>query len=349
MDITTIIKGLVPRHQMGFGLHNVLAIKSGDTDDKLPLAIRFGNNYQIIRNKLSLGLDIDSSQRSGLSWRFGGEYWVMSWVAFRFGIQGDPGATKGPREMNFGAGLHYQNFSLDLANAVHDLGMTTRFSASWRFGTSVRVDQESKVRRSIQLAFDALKSGNFLLALQRLNQALDAQPSNKMLQSMAERISQVVSVYPQALGENEIMAYVRKGVAQFSSGVDLKAAVNALRYAFNKDIHDEKVLSLLNLVEKAANVSELTSRVEGPQIFTWVDQKIFDARSAFHDGHYDAVIRRCQDVLDLEPSNTTSLEIMGSAFFMMDQKEKAEVLWKRVLEIDPNNKIVRPFLESLKK
>ncbi|MBI2070998.1 MAG: PorV/PorQ family protein [Elusimicrobia bacterium] len=348
MDITTIIRAF-PRYQIGLGLHNVLAMKSGDTDDTLPLTLRVGNNYKLIRDKLSLGLDFENSQRSGLSWRFGGEYWVLSWIAFRFGIQGDPGSTGGAREMNFGAGLHYQNFSLDLANAVHDLGLTTRFSASWRFGGSIKVSQESKIRRSVQLGFDAFRSGNFLIALQRLNQALDAQPGNKMLQGMVERLQQVVAVYPQALGESEVMTYVRKGVAQYISGADQKASVNALRYAFNKNIQDEKVLGLLNLVEKDAQVPELTRKIEGPQIFTWIDQKVFDARSSFHDGKYDIVIRRCQDILDLEPTNTTALEIMGSAFFMMDQKDKATALWKRVLEVDPNNKTVRPFLESLEK
>ena len=143
MDITTLVKGLLPRYQVGFGLHNLINFKSGDTDDKLPLTLRLGNNIKIIKNKLSLGLDLEQSQRSGASWRFGGEYWVLSWVAFRFGIQGDPGNTKEPREMNFGAGLNYQNFSLDLANAIHALGFTTRFSASWRFGVPVRVNQES--------------------------------------------------------------------------------------------------------------------------------------------------------------------------------------------------------------
>lgn len=349
MDVTVLAREVWPRYQIGFGVHNLLALKSGDTDDTLPLTFRIGNSYKVIRNKLAVGFDLDNSQRSGTTWRMGGEYWVLNWIAFRFGLQVDGGDAKEPREMNFGAGLKYQNFSIDLANAIHDLGLSTRFSASWRFGTSIRATQEARVRRSIQLGFEAVRLGNFLLALERLTQALDAQPGNKTLAGMVKRLQDVVSTYPQALGDTEVMAYVRKGVGQYVGGTDIRSAVNAVRYAFNKNIQDEKVLALLNLIEKAAQVPEMTSKVQGPQIFTWIDQKVFSARQSFHEGNYDVVIRRCQDVLELEPNNTTALEIMGSAFFMMDEKEKAKVLWRRVVEIDPNNKTVRRFLESLEK
>ncbi|MEK6542886.1 MAG: PorV/PorQ family protein, partial [Elusimicrobiota bacterium] len=138
MDVTSLARNLLPNYQLGFGIHNALAMKSGDTDDRLPLTIRVGNSYKLIKNKLGIGLDFDMSAHSGTSWKFGGEYWLLNWIAFRFGLQGDPGGggSGGPREMNFGAGLNYQNFSLDLANAIHELGLTTRFSGTWRFGAS---------------------------------------------------------------------------------------------------------------------------------------------------------------------------------------------------------------------
>jgi cytochrome c-type biogenesis protein CcmH/NrfG len=60
-------------------------------------------------------------------------------------------------------------------------------------------------------------------------------------------------------------------------------------------------------------------------------------------------VRRAQDVLDLEPNNTTALEIMGSAFYMMEQKDKALSIWRRVLEIDPANKAVKEFIDSVQR
>ncbi|MBI5200821.1 MAG: hypothetical protein HY925_04460, partial [Elusimicrobia bacterium] len=68
---------------------------------------------------------------------------------------------------------------------------------------------------------------------------------------------------------------------------------------------------------------------------------------AVYDGKYDLAIRRTQDVLDLEPNNVTALEIMGSSFFLMEEKSKAKAVWKKVIELDPNNKTVGEFLRQV--
>ena len=86
---------------------------------------------------------------------------------------------------------------------------------------------------------------------------------------------------------------------------------------------------------------------EGPEIFTFIDQKIYDARQAIYDSKYDLALRRAADVLDLEPQNLRALEIMGSAFFLMEEKDKARRVWKKVLELDPGNEIVANFLKQL--
>ena len=79
-----------------------------------------------------------------------------------------------------------------------------------------------------------------------------------------------------------------------------------------------------------------------------VDQKIYDARQAIYEGKYDLALRRCMDVLDLEAENESALEIMGSAFYLMDQRVKALQVWERVMEINPDNRVVGDFLRRLK-
>ena len=150
------------------------------------------------------------------------------------------------------------------------------------------------------------------------------------------------------MGGEEHQTFVRRGAISYVDGRDLRGAVNALRYAFNKNPKDEKLLGLLNMVEKEAGVAELTRRMEGPETFTWVDQKIYDARQSVYDGKYDAAVRRAQDVLDLEPNNVTALQIMGSAFYLMNQKDKARVIWEKVAEINPGNTMVKTFLKQIR-
>jgi tetratricopeptide (TPR) repeat protein len=174
--------------------------------------------------------------------------------------------------------------------------------------------------------------------------ALDSDPGNNEIRRMLTRLQSAIDFVPNATGSEEIPTLIRRGIIAYVDGKDLRTAVNVLRHAYNKDPKNDKLLALLNMIEKEAGVSEITRKPEGPEIFTLIDQKTYDARQAIYEGKYDVALKRAQDILDLEPNNETALEIMGSALYLMDQKEKARVIWEKVLEINPNNNMVKQFL-----
>ena len=339
------MKTMGAAYRLGFGLQNVFSQRTGDTDDKLPVTLRVGNSLRLFKERLTLSADAQKILNADMSMRFGGEYWIARWFAFRFGLLGLPAV----QETDFGFGLNFRSFNIDIAQGIHDLGSSTRFSISFRFGQSRSDRSTVQVKNFVKQGMDAFQEGNFALAAQKFNQAQDAAPDNKQVKTMIGRLTNVTNFVPQAVGGEESATFIRKGAIAYVDGRDLKVAVNALRYAFNKNPRDERLLGLLNMVEKEANVSEVTRRMDGPEQFTFIDQKVFDARQAVYDGHYDSAVRRAQDVLDLEPNNVTALEIMGSSFFLMEQKDKAVAVWRRVLEIDPNNRAVREFLNSIRK
>ncbi len=342
MDIG-MMRQMSSLHRLGIGVQNVFSRSSGDTDDKLPVTAKLGNSLTLFKGRLLFGLDLAKPQTSGLGWRFGGEFWATRWFPLRFGLMGSPGI----QETDFGFGLAFRYFNLDIANGIHDLGASTRISLTAKFGKSKNEVSGEKISALIQAGFEAFKEGNFRLATVRFTQAADADPENRDVRAMLTRLQTAVTYVPEAQGGEEIQTYIRKGVIAYVDGRDLRGAVNSLRYAFNKNPRDEKLLSLLNLVERETGASEMTRKPEGPEQFTFVDQKIFDARQAVYDGKYDLAIRRTQDVLDLEPNNVTALEIMGSAFFLMEERAKAKAVWKKVLQIDPKNRVVREFLQQI--
>lgn len=342
MDVG-IMKSQGPYYRFGLGMQNVFAQRSG-TDDKLPVVFKLGNSFRLFKDRLTLALDAAKPLTGDMDVRFGGEYWVVRWFSFRFGLMGLPAV----RETDFGFGLKFKYFNLDIAQGIHDLGASTRMSLTFRFGQSKEDRSTAEVRTFIKQGFDAFQEGNFASAAQKFNLALDAQPGNRQVQAMLARLQAVTSFVPQAMGGEESQVHLRKGVTAYVDGRDLKNSVNAMRYAFNKNPKDEKILGLLNMVEKEAGVAEITRRIDGPEQFTWVDQKIFDARQAVYDGKYDLGVRRTQDVLDLEPNNVTALEIMGSAFYMMEQRDKALAVWRKVMEIDPGNTAVKEFMQRIK-
>ncbi|MBI4801257.1 MAG: PorV/PorQ family protein [Elusimicrobia bacterium] len=331
-------------YRMAMGIQNVFSIVSGDTDDKLPLTLKLGQALSLFKGGLVFGFDIAKPQSAAMNWRFGGEYWLMSWSALRFGVMGAPAI----QEADFGVGIKYRNFGFDVAQGVHALGSTTRFSVTMRMGRSNRAKHEKEVRDIIRQAMQYFKSGYFTKAIAKLKSALDSDPGNNDIRRMISRLELAVGYVPDATGGEEVPTLTRRGIISYVDGNDLRTAVNVLRHAFNKAPKNDRLLSLLNMVEKEANLSELTRPPEGPQIFTYIDQRTYDARQSIYDGKYDLAMKRAQDILDLEPNNETALEIMGSAFYLMDQKDKAGVMWEKVLEINPNNKIVRQFLKQTK-
>lgn len=327
----------------GVGIQNVFSKSGGDTDDRLPVTVKVGNSMRLFKDRLLFGLDIAKPQTGDMTWRFGGEFWAARWFPLRFGLIGTPTI----QETDFGFGLAFKRFTLDIANGIHALGSTTRMSVTFKFGRSKEEASGEKVKSLIQSGFEAFKEGNFQLAQLRLTQAFDADPTNQQVKAMVNRLNTVVQYVPQAQGGEELQTYIRKGAIAYVDGRDLRTSVNSLRYAYNKNVKDEKLLALLNMVEKEGQAGEITRRPEGPEQFTFVDQKIYDARQAVYDGKFDLAIRRTQDVLDLEPNNVIALEIMGSAFYLMDEKGKAKAVWKKVIELDPNNKTVGEFLRQI--
>jgi len=180
------MKGMGP-YRLGLGLQNVFHQKTGDTDDKLPVIIKVGNSLRLFKERLTLALDGNKPLTGAMEMRFGGEYWLARWFAFRFGLMGLPEI----QETDFGFGLNFRSFSLDMAQGLHDLGSSTRMSATFRFGQSKGDRSTAQVRNFMKQGMEAFQDGNFALAAQKFNQALDAQPDNKQVQAMLARLMTV--------------------------------------------------------------------------------------------------------------------------------------------------------------
>jgi len=343
IDVSMLEK-FSPTYRAAIGVQNVFSMASGDTEDKLPLTLKFGQALSLFKGSLVFGFDVAKPQSAASNWRFGGEYWLMYWAALRFGVMGAPGI----QEADFGLGIKYKGLGFDVAEGVHALGTTTRFSVTMRMGQSNKTKHDKEVRDIVRQALQYFKSGNFSRAMEKLRSAVDADPGNAEIRRMVTRLAGAIEFVPDATGGEEVPTLTRRGIISYVDGKDLRSSVNVLRHAFNKAPKDDRLLSLLNMVEKEAGVTELTRKPEGPEIFTYIDQRTYDARQAIYDGKYDLAMKRAQDILDLEPNNETALEIMGSSFYLMDQKEKAKVIWEKVLEINPNNAMIKNFLKQVR-
>ena len=69
---------------------------------------------------------------------------------------------------------------------------------------------------------------------------------------------------------------------------------------------------------------------------------------AIYDGRYLSAISEGTDVLDLEPSNVMALTRLGSAYYAMNEREKAKQIWTKALQYDPSNEVLKKFLYGAK-
>jgi Tfp pilus assembly protein PilF len=82
--------------------------------------------------------------------------------------------------------------------------------------------------------------------------------------------------------------------------------------------------------------------------FSAQDQMVFNARQAMKQGRYDIAIQTCHKILRQDPESITALKIMGSAYYLMDEHERARKVWTRALEINPDDAEIAKYLSKLR-
>src|SRR5207247_1871474 len=111
--------------------------------------------------------------------------------------------------------------SLDISQGVHELGSTTRISASLRFGQSNHERHDLEIRKLIQDGYQAFRRGDFAKSVELLTLAADADPSNKDLKNVMARLETAIAFIPKAAGADETSSFIRKGVISYVDGKDL--------------------------------------------------------------------------------------------------------------------------------
>jgi len=333
-DIGAMYKSPMVEHlQVGLNLRNLMGLRTGaDTEDKLPLTLRFGFNYKLLRDKLALVVDLEKS-KAPLSYHFGTEYWAFQYLAVRFGID--------PEEFTLGFGIRYRDYGLDYAFATHDLGGSHRLSASWKFGPSITAASETMALEHYKEAVAAYERGLYQRAVEKLIRSLTLDPKNIEAKSKLVKLERVAKIIPREVKETKRAKLIKQAVLSYLDG-DIKLTLNALRYLLSVEPEDREVDRLLKTIARVEKVDLVEEITPGMSL---VDQKLYNALNYFYEGKYDMTIREAHDVLKLEPNNALAYKRIGSAFFAMGQREKAKQAWNRSLQMNPADKTLREFLD----
>lgn len=184
------------------------------------------------------------------------------------------------------------------------------------------------------------RQGHYQKAYDILRKAERLLPDDKSIKELRRKLAEVYTIIEVEDGPDRGSEIVRLAVSRFLEN-DPKRAMNALRYAQDSKVDKPEIDRFTRLIQ--AEQPDLAP-LNVPAGVKLIDHKLQLSLEAIYDGRYLAAISECSDVLDLEPGNVTALTRLGSAYFAMNEKEKARQIWTKALQLDPKNDVLRKFL-----
>ena len=169
-------------------------------------------------------------------------------------------------------------------------------------------------------------------------------PTDKSIKELRRRLGNIAAIVEVEDGQDQGSKILRLAIARYLEN-DARRSMNALIYAENAKIDRSEIDRLRRLIE--ADYPDLGALTLAPGV-RLIDHKMQLTLEAIYDGRYLSAIAECTDVLDLEPENVTALTRLGSAYFAMNEREKARQIWTKALQHDPKNDVLRKFLYGSK-
>jgi tetratricopeptide (TPR) repeat protein len=345
----------------------------------LPLAATLGASWlSHPRGDSSLILSVDNtvSRDEKYTVNLGAEYEAFQLLAFRAGFKTGQAEGSGVR---FGFGFKFSLVDLDYSmspfgdlGSMHKFGLTMKFGAaaagSPLAGRSLRVenarlittkDKIEKLRvfsnEYIELANADLAKRRYVSAEGNFNKAFNLEPALKDGEwgGKAERLAALVKALrlKDAPGLEEVFS--RKGeqaaagheaILAYFNGNELKAFLLA-HAAWGADRRGDAVYEeLLNVLSRATG-----NNIRRDEILprtALVKEKLRKAAAAFYIRQFTTAVRECEEAVLLDEGSAIAWTRLGSAYFMMGDKEKSRNAYQKALKLNPGDDVTRQFMEA---
>lgn len=202
------------------------------------------------------------------------------------------------------------------------------------------VEAQSEATKLYERGVTEYRTGLYQTALETFRAGERLLPQDAAIKEIRRKLEGITPILESETGKDLIGQLIRLSMSRYLEN-DPKRALNALLYASERTRERRELVRLTQLLE--TNHPE----VEQPRLATGirlVDHKLQLALEAIYDGRYLSAIAECTDVLDLEPENVLALTRLGSAYYAMNERDKANQIWTKALQLDPQNDVLRKFL-----
>lgn len=135
-----------------------------------------------------------------------------------------------------------------------------------------------------------------------------------------------------------------EAVAAYIEGKDLKALLlshAALGANMRGDpMYEELLYVMSDLVKIHVRRDEILPRE------ALIKEKLRKAAKGFYMNLFDTAAKECEEVAVLDERNPVAWTRLGSAYFMMGDKEKAKAAYRKALELNPGDAVTAKFMET---
>lgn len=372
----------VPAQEFRFAA-TIKNLGPGLTFDKvsspLPLAFTMGASWHSHPGgsaSLILSMDQTISNDEKYLINLGAEYTAFQLLAFRAGYKTGQAIGTGVR---IGVGFKLSVMDLDYSmSPFGDLGFMHKIGISMKFGQGqAKAPLSGKIQRVekakliapkekieklemfandfIELAKKDLEARKYISADANISKAFNLDPDLKngewgsKQQRLATIIKELRLKDTQGLENifsrnNEQANTADEAVISYVNGNDLKAFLLA-HAAWGANLRGDPVFE--ELLYKLGEVTR--NNIRRDEILpkqALIKEKLRKAAKFFYIQQFDMAAKECEEAVLLEEKNPIGWTRMGSAYFMLGDREKAKKAYLKALEVNPNDQVTRQFMES---
>jgi tetratricopeptide (TPR) repeat protein len=353
-------------------------LKFDKRSSPLPMAATLGGSWHSHpggSDSLILSLDQTYANDEKYYVALGAEYVAFQLVSFRAGFRTGQDIGSGLR---VGVGFRLSVMDIDYSmspygelGAMHKLGVSMRFGAPVAkqplAGKTQRVQKaklmapKEKIEKLeifakdfLELARKDLAARRYVAAAGNIRKAFNLEPGlkdgewgarHKRLAALiaALRLADTPAREETLSKDTEQSNTGAETITAYIDGKDLKALLLA-QAALGANIRGDAMFEeLLYAVSDLVKIQVRRDEILPKNVL--IKEKLRRSAKGFYIQQFDMAAKECEEVAVLDEENPVAWTRLGSAYYMMGDKEKAKAAYRKALELNPGDLVTREFMD----
>lgn len=289
---------------------------------------------------------------------FGAEYLAFQLLSLRAGYRTGQEIGSGLR---FGVGFRLSFMDIDYSMSPYgELGAMHEPGVSMRFGPPVArqplAGWTQRVEKAKLMSRKDLAARRYVSADANIQKAFNLEPNLKEGDwgRREKRLAAVIAglkladtpAREQTLSKNTEQSNVgAEAITAYIESKDLLKAFLFTHAALGANMRGDAMFEeLLNIMSGLVKI-----HVRRDEILTksaLIKEKLRKAAKGFYIQQFDTAVKECEEVAELDEENPVAWSRLGSAYYMMGDKEKAKKAYKKAREFNPGDLVTKKFTDT---